>query len=405
MTDAPAAAADELLAELDELLERSPSDLEQPTLALRERILERGTPLVLYGPGTTGRAVLEMARAAGVEPVCFAVDGPGGGEVDGVRVVPLGEVREHAGSECVVAVTILQAALPVLAAIERVVTIAGAPRSNVVTAFALAHAIGSDSADERPLTFPAPPRFTIGHGAEVRDAAALFAHDEESLRQFVAHVRFRTTGDHAALPEPARPQYFPAEIVQALRRAPFRFLDGGALDGDTLRDLLDVVPQDHLVEAIEFEPATRSRASLASFVDTLDPALRARVRIHEAALGAEAGWLRFVDSGDAAARLDDHGTVNVDVVAVDDVLQERPDSSLRTYLKLDVEGGEHAALVGAQHVLEQPDSLLAVSVYHRPADLWELPRLLASRRHDRHLLLRTHGHDGTDLVAYGLPGD
>ena len=71
-------------------------------------------------------------------------------------------------------------------------------------------------------------------------------------------------------------------------------------------------------------------------------------------------------------------------------------------LKLDIEGAEAAALRGmAGHLARRP--LLAVSAYHRPADLWELPELIAELYPRPVLRLRQHGHHAFDTVLYATP--
>jgi len=73
------------------------------------------------------------------------------------------------------------------------------------------------------------------------------------------------------------------------------------------------------------------------------------------------------------------------------------------YIKLDVEGAERDALAGASRLLARTRSRLAVSVYHRPQDLWELPSYLDSLGLGYRLYLRTEGEDGMDIVCYAVP--
>ena len=47
--------------------------------------------------------------------------------------------------------------------------------------------------------------------------------------------------------------------------------------------------------------------------------------------------------------------------------------------------------------------LVAVSVYHRPEDLWKIPSELQAMNPDYRLFLRTLGHDGMDVICYAVP--
>jgi len=72
-------------------------------------------------------------------------------------------------------------------------------------------------------------------------------------------------------------------------------------------------------------------------------------------------------------------------------------------LKFDVEGAERQALEGCNQLLAKRRPLIALSVYHRPDDLWQLPLYLDRLNLDYALFLRTHGEDGMDVICYALP--
>ena len=73
------------------------------------------------------------------------------------------------------------------------------------------------------------------------------------------------------------------------------------------------------------------------------------------------------------------------------------------YIKFDVEGAELEALRGTRELIVAAQPLLAVSIYHRPDDLWELPIYLKSLDPNYRLFLRTQGEDGMDVICYAVP--
>jgi len=73
------------------------------------------------------------------------------------------------------------------------------------------------------------------------------------------------------------------------------------------------------------------------------------------------------------------------------------------YLKYDVEGAEREALKGAEDLIRRAQPILAVSVYHKPADLWELPLYMKSLNPGYELFLRTQGEDGMDAICFAVP--
>jgi FkbM family methyltransferase len=68
----------------------------------------------------------------------------------------------------------------------------------------------------------------------------------------------------------------------------------------------------------------------------------------------------------------------VPVTSLDDFARERRLARV-DFIKMDVEGFELAALKGAERLIERCRPRLAISLYHRPCDLFELPLWIADR--------------------------
>ena len=74
-----------------------------------------------------------------------------------------------------------------------------------------------------------------------------------------------------------------------------------------------------------------------------------------------------------------------------------------TFLKLDVEGAEREALLGARSMISSNRPIVAVCVYHGPVDLWEIPQIIHDFLPEHRLFLRQHQFDGYELVIYAIP--
>jgi FkbM family methyltransferase len=176
------------------------------------------------------------------------------------------------------------------------------------------------------------------------------------------------------------------------------FVDGGAWRGDTIRKFLARQgPAFRRMHA--FEPDPHNFRELTASLSTLAPDLGAKIAAYRCALGARPGPVRFQAHGSAGSRVGSEGSAEVECVTLDAQLRDETP----TYLKLDVEGAEADALAGGQEVIRRARPIVAVSVYHRPADLWELPLYLHSLYAGYRFYLRTHDHDGTEVVCYALP--
>jgi len=89
----------------------------------------------------------------------------------------------------------------------------------------------------------------------------------------------------------------------------------------------------------------------------------------------------------------------IQVVALDEAIPHfRPN-----LIKMDVEGAEMDALRGAGRLIQKYRPGLAISSYHHPAHLWQIPKLVSELCPEHKLYLRCHSHSSFDLVLYAFP--
>ncbi|MFZ4987286.1 MAG: FkbM family methyltransferase [Blastocatellia bacterium] len=231
---------------------------------------------------------------------------------------------------------------------------------------------------------------------EYLQAAFDLLSDLTSRSLFKSVTEFRLIGDASRLPEPDLVnQYHPYDLFDW--RRPLRFVDCGAYNGDTLADFIGNGITIRSVAA--FEPDLANYAKLATFVlenrDVLPEAV-----LFPCGLYSSSRQLSFQAGQGAASNISNSGTTVVQCVALDDAIPTfAPD-----YIKMDIEGAEYAALQGARRLISGHTPLLAISLYHRPEHLWQLPLLvesLAPARYNFHM--RLHTRNDFDLVLYAIP--
>ncbi len=71
-----------------------------------------------------------------------------------------------------------------------------------------------------------------------------------------------------------------------------------------------------------------------------------------------------------------------------------------SFIKVDVEGSERALLEGAQHVIARCRPRIALSVYHYPPDIFELPEIIKCLHPDYQLALGHHSFHMMETVLY-----
>lgn len=377
-------------AELDQLLSETPE-----SAALRARACRDldGAPLVLYGAGNLGRMVLARLRRIGVEPVAFADDTPSkqGRTIDGLPVLPPAEAVERFGARAVFAVTILNPFASYLQTERRLRQVFDA---RVVPFLHLAWGYPEEFLPHYQFELP---QHVLAKSGAIRHALKLFA-DEESRRQFVAHVRFRLRLDYAALPATAMGDYFPEDVLAPLP-SDVTFVDCGAYDGDTVRRFL-AQQRGEFGRVYAFEPDGLNCRRLREYVEGLGEEVSRRVCVYQAGVGARRERLRFNSTGDMSATFGDEGGEEVEILPLQEVVE---DDGAPLYIKFDVEGAEREALAGADLLIRRARPIVAISIYHRPDDLWELPAYLDALGLGYKLFLRTQGEDGMDVICYAVP--
>lgn len=106
---------------------------------------------------------------------------------------------------------------------------------------------------------------------------------------------------------------------------------------------------------VAFEPGPRNAKALRRHVGS-----RRNVEVVEAAVSSSTGEAFFHGDGRSDARLSPTGPIPVRTVTLDSVLQDHQAPAL---VKLDVEGHEMPALIGAERLLQKVRPMLAVEFH------------------------------------------
>ncbi len=238
--------------------------------------------------------------------------------------------------------------------------------------------------------------FCDEHADDIAETAALWA-DEASQQLYAALLRFRLTGDYAALPPPEteQAQYF-ARDIPGWPPVPLRLVDCGAYYGDTLAALAE---SDLPVEAIAaFEPDLANFRRLAAQARTYKPMPSGGLALWPCGVAAQTGLFAFASGQGTGSSLTAWGDTMIPCVALDDALPGfRPN-----LIKMDIEGAELDALQGAESLIHQHRPGLAICVYHRPGHLWEIPQQIARWRLGYRFYLRAYALNGFEVVSYAV---
>jgi FkbM family methyltransferase len=240
------------------------------------------------------------------------------------------------------------------------------------------------------------PHKVLEQSTDVARAAGLWG-DTASCREYVGQVRWRVTGDIGGIGEPvSQESYFPDDLFVLSEYE--HFVDCGAYDGDTVREVIRRLgSRFKRIDALEPDPTNFDRLKLS--ITHLDSLTRRKIHAHRIAADQRAGVARFKASADEGSALSEGGDIDVECITLDDFLA----AAQPTYIKMDIEGAELAALTGAAQVISKHAPVLAICLYHVQDHLWRIPLFLRSLREDYRLFLRPHQVDGWQLVCYAVP--
>lgn len=183
------------------------------------------------------------------------------------------------------------------------------------------------------------------------------------------------------------------------------FLDGGAYDGDSAESFIHACnEQGRTYESIHcFEADKGNFAELENWAKT-----HPNIVCYPLGLWNEKSQVRFASSGVAesyGARIqgkseqDGVADIVIDTITIDEVFSHQRIS----LIKMDIEGAEIPALVGARNVIQRDHPKLAISVYHNPEDLYRIPAMLQEMNPDYRFFLRHLGNYYDDTILFALP--
>ena len=149
-------------------------------------------------------------------------------------------------------------------------------------------------------------------------------------------------------------------------------LDGGGCFGDTALQFAQAVGMSGQVHTFEFVP--QNLAVLQQNID-LNPGYESRIRIAPYAMYSSSGsHLAFQDRGPSTnLEMGHESSDGAETISIDDYVAQCGLEGV-DYIKMDIEGAEDAAIIGATETIRRFQPKLAISAYHKPDDMIVLPR-------------------------------
>ena len=224
----------------------------------------------------------------------------------------------------------------------------------------------------------------IQHENKFRDLYGLL-NDDKSRRTLLCILAYRLTGNiHLYRNESdfLFKQYFDNYIVDLSKSE--IFVDCGGYNGDTTEMFINLT---HDFSKVYFyEPDKQNYSKAIQYLREWNDNKFDKIVFRNYGVGKTNQQLGFSDGASSGSRISDKSESKIQVVSLDSDIQDHI-----TLIKMDIEGFEKEALEGAKRHISIEHPKLAICVYHKPDDLWEIPLLIKEYYPEYKLYLRQYG--------------
>jgi len=226
-------------------------------------------------------------------------------------------------------------------------------------------------------------------------------YDKRSKEILTQITNLRKTLDTKYYIKPSGIEYFPEDVPILNNIKNVNFIDCGAYTGDTIEELTKKDKQ--IGYTLSFEPDQKNLLRLNQQLATLKNKFpTTNFMVYPAGVYSKNDILKFSNNGiDSSASLDSSSSLEVPVVSLDNVILH----SNPNFIKMDIEGAEKEALLGATKTIKKYKPNLAICLYHKPEDLWELPLLINKIEPSYEMYIRVHEDMCLSTVLYCITKD
>ena len=213
--------------------------------------------------------------------------------------------------------------------------------------------------------------------------------DKKSKEIFTKILNFKMTFDlefMQGFTNNHEEQYFDKEILPDIKN--INFVDGGAYVGDTLPQIIQNYPDYNKIYCIEPNNLHINIAK-RDFVNQRD------IEFINCGLGNKEVFSSVLQD-DQNNCSHDYQALNINTI--DNIIKEKID-----FIKLDIEGAEQDTIQGAKKTIEKHHPILAICIYHKAEDWYQVPKMILDIRKDYKVYLRHYMEGIFETVMYFIP--
>ena len=225
-------------------------------------------------------------------------------------------------------------------------------------------------------------------------------NDDFSRAIMVSFVEQRISGDYGyseGMVSNVDDRYYDPTIIRKNKQ--LVLVDCGAYDGEDTRNFFERYQDDLFAFVLEPDPDNfrMMETKLAEYDDSVE-------RINKVVADCET-TMAFSTGGGEGSGLSDNGDTEIESISIDAIYRNYKEKFAErdTIIKMDIEGAELKALKGAEQFIKEKMPYLAISLYHKPEDIIEIPRYLKSICPNYQFYLRRYNFGFRELIFYAVP--
>jgi FkbM family methyltransferase len=347
--------------------------------------ISKNKPIYIFGAGGFGKSILNALRENNFDVAGFIETNPKNTQVDGLPIYSWTHFSEEPFSaQIIIGIFNRDVAFDGLINIART-----AGFKDIIMPWD----VYSQFSDELGWRYWLSCKDVILDATDEIKKTFQILSDEESKKTLLNICEFRLglNNSFASFKHEDNQYFNSITLSQFVDSSNCVYVDCGAYNGDTFIEADGKLP---LGKAYLFEP---DFANFEQLVKTVKSSNTSTVCL-PLAVSDQYQILSLSGSGEGST-IASNGSVHIAAASLDELM---PNSRVN-FIKFDVEGSEVPAVMGAKHLIQRSRPIIVLSLYHRPADLWEIPALIASYCPDYKFYIRQHFNNSFDSVFYAIP--
>lgn len=233
----------------------------------------------------------------------------------------------------------------------------------------------------------------VNESDKIEEVYTLLA-DDASKYVFEQIIKYRLSLDRDYIKDlNTQPIYFGNDVVPTF--CGNTFVDCGAYIGDTLLSFC----RSNCCSCDTYYALEPSQTIFERLKDCINSHAITNAAAMQVGAWDRKDVLRFVDFSNGASHISEAGSLEIQVNSLDNLFLDKNVD----FIKMDIEGAERQALLGAKKIIQDRTPILSFSIYHKAHDLWNLPLLVREINPDYRFYIRHHSPFGDDTVLYAIP--